>query len=543
MILAIALVAGLGLRVAGVAGKAKGGLDQDESVSYLVATCHLGDYARLVAAGEDPLGLWVPATEWKRFLRPSGKLCPDAISVDLARFDVHPPLYFWLLHGWVLIFGVSVVSGLLLNILLAVFAGAALFALTRRATGQALPGALATFVWAVSPAVVPFSLEARQYTLFTLVTVLFAWQALRVAEKPQAARARDYGLLAAATTAGALTHYHFAFVAMGVAVLLALYIGRERPRPLFVALTSIVAGYVAMAVLHPGFTGSMSRLSRWKTRASDDLSRRIFRAVDIFDDHRGLTTLDFFLAALFVGGAAWLIVCARRARRSEASTEATREMRAGAAAAFVFLWISGAVTLVFLSFRSPPWATGPKYLASAWPFAAVVGVLVLRRVPKFGTLAAVALGFILLVSTVTRMSQGFARPESLPGQGDLLRSVPALSHARQVVIASVHSSELPRTTWALQDRTQVYTAPEQHLERCNGWRDELNPGALLVGFKGRARSDRRLVSPTLRRLLASVQTGDLVPVELARGKKRIVYELRRRSAEKMAIRAGAGSRR
>ena len=528
LIVAIALVAGVGLRVAGVAGKAKAGLGPDESISYMVATCHVGDYTRVVAAGEGPVGLWVPAAEWKRFLRPSGEPCPLAISADLARFDVHPPLYFWLLHGWVLIFGASVVSGLLLNILLAVFAGAALFALTTQATGQSLTGALTTLVWAVSPAVVPFSLEARQYTLLAVVTVLFAWQAVRVADKPQPARARDYAGLAAASAAGALTHYHFAFVAVGVAVLLALYIGRQGLRPLFAALTSIVAGYVVMALLHPGFTTTMRRRGGVENPTGEDLGSRLSRAVDIFGDQPGLAPLDLFLTAFFVGGAAWLIAYVRRAQRSEASVEATREIRAGAAAAFIFLWVVGAVTLVFLSFRSPPWAIGPKYLQSAWPFAAVVGVLLLRRIPKFGTSAAVALGVLLLVSTAGRMSQGLARPETLPPQADPLRSLPALSHARQVVVASVHRSELPRTTWVLRDSTHVYASREEDLARSTGWLDEVNTGALLVGFKGRRPGRQRLVAPTRRRLLALVQAElDLVPVEVALGKRTAVYELRR----------------
>lgn len=141
----------------------------------------------------------------------------------------------------------------------------------------------------------------------------------------------------------------------------------------------------------------------------------------------------------------------------------------GAAAAFIFLWVAGAVTLAFLTFRSPPWAIGPKYLASAWPFAAVVGVLVLRRIPKIGTSAAIALGVLLLVSTAARMSQGLARPESLPPYGDPLR--PALSHAHQVVVASVHRSELPRTVWALGDGAQVYAASEESLERSHRWLD------------------------------------------------------------------------
>ena len=45
------------------------------------------------------------------------------IGDDLARYDNHPPLYFWLLHVWIALFGLNLHSGVLLNIGIALVTG------------------------------------------------------------------------------------------------------------------------------------------------------------------------------------------------------------------------------------------------------------------------------------------------------------------------------------------------------------------------------------------------------------------------------------
>ncbi len=110
-----------------------------------------------------------------------------AIAPEL---DIHPPIYFWLLHGWNQLFGL--VAGVapaqlaLVSRLLSVFAGVAgaalLFPLGRRAGGN-LAGLLALVVGACSPFWLAESQEARMYTVgFALLTAaavafLSAWRA------------------------------------------------------------------------------------------------------------------------------------------------------------------------------------------------------------------------------------------------------------------------------------------------------------------------------------------------------------------------------
>ena len=97
----------------------KRSLTGEESISYLAAACHQGDYARLAVTAQPPVGRWVAAAEWKVLLRPDRALCLGELARDLAREDIHPPLYFWLLHAWALLFGVGLWTGPSLNIAIA----------------------------------------------------------------------------------------------------------------------------------------------------------------------------------------------------------------------------------------------------------------------------------------------------------------------------------------------------------------------------------------------------------------------------------------
>ena len=88
------------------------------------------------------------------------------IAHDSAH-DIHPPLYYWLLHGWTGLLGTSEIALRSLSAAL----GLALVWLTylvgRRLHGQAT-GLLAAFLAAVNPFQVYYSQEARMYTLLAV---------------------------------------------------------------------------------------------------------------------------------------------------------------------------------------------------------------------------------------------------------------------------------------------------------------------------------------------------------------------------------------
>jgi len=92
----------------------------DEAISYLAATGNQAAFQEVFDQKTFPYGEWASTADWQKFLQPRGHLIFKKIQTDLGIYDVHPPLYFWLLHLWVLVVGVHNWAGESLNILLGV---------------------------------------------------------------------------------------------------------------------------------------------------------------------------------------------------------------------------------------------------------------------------------------------------------------------------------------------------------------------------------------------------------------------------------------
>jgi mannosyltransferase len=156
----------------------------------------------------------------------------EALSVNIAKAplgdiagllerDGHPPLYYWMLHGWIELFGDGPVAVRSLSAVFGLIAIGLVFVLGRRLGGPAL-GLVAAAVLAVSPYGVRYSSEARMYEL-VVVFVLVGWLLLDVALR-RTPRAAAPALAGLAVVSGALllTHYWAAFLLAAVVAGLAL---------------------------------------------------------------------------------------------------------------------------------------------------------------------------------------------------------------------------------------------------------------------------------------------------------------------------------
>lgn len=139
---------------------------------------------------------------------------------EIARrtaFDIHPPLYYWLLKGWTAVFGASETG---LRSLSAVL-GIALVYLVGR-LGQRFfnrrVGLIAAFIAALSPLQVYYSQEARMYILLALLCTASVLAALVIFENffiHKKNRAAQVAYLLAAT-AGLYTHYAYPLILLAV---------------------------------------------------------------------------------------------------------------------------------------------------------------------------------------------------------------------------------------------------------------------------------------------------------------------------------------
>ena len=138
----------------------------------------------LIAIG---LGLTLLLATGLRFYRLAGQSLwsDEGNSLALAQtslgeiasrtaLDIHPPLYYWLLHGWMRIFGESEIAVRSLSAVAGVLLVAVVYRLGTQLSDRRV-GLLAAFITAVSPFQIYYAQEARMYALLALLAALTVW--------------------------------------------------------------------------------------------------------------------------------------------------------------------------------------------------------------------------------------------------------------------------------------------------------------------------------------------------------------------------------
>jgi hypothetical protein len=121
---------------------------------------------------------------------------PVARMADLTAADIHPPLYYLLLHGWFTLLADSgPVTARLLSVLLGVLALPAAAALLRRLLpNQPTAHALALILLAVSPWQTYYSQEVRMYglaLLLTLIATILFWDLISAVKEDKSEGGRS----------------------------------------------------------------------------------------------------------------------------------------------------------------------------------------------------------------------------------------------------------------------------------------------------------------------------------------------------------------
>ena len=125
-----------------------------------------------------------------------------------AAADIHPPLYYWSLSGWVRMHGTSETAVRSLSALLGVVLVALTYALGWQVAGRWL-GFFAAFLGAISPFQVYYSQEARMYIL---VAVLAAGAVLALVRYVRGGSRPVLVVLILLEAAGIYTHYSFVLI-------------------------------------------------------------------------------------------------------------------------------------------------------------------------------------------------------------------------------------------------------------------------------------------------------------------------------------------
>jgi mannosyltransferase len=211
------------------------------------------------------VGLAIAAGLVLRFWTRSGLWLDEALTVNIARLPLHaipdalkhdgaPPLYYYLLHFWMVVFGqsnsaVRALSGLFAVLTLPVgwFCG-------RRLGGRAVAWTMVVLL-ATAPFAVYYATESRMYALVILLTGCGFLALGRAVDKP-----RPGNLIAVAVVTAALlyTQYWSVYLVALVGIWLVVSVWRSRRRGQpgdapWAALFAVAAGVVLFAPWAPTF--------------------------------------------------------------------------------------------------------------------------------------------------------------------------------------------------------------------------------------------------------------------------------------------------
>ncbi|MES2560590.1 MAG: glycosyltransferase family 39 protein [Bacteroidota bacterium] len=351
----------------------------DETISYLCAT---GNQENFNSVAAQTLEEAVNTTTWTNLLSINEPYCFQRIANELSLSDLHPPLYFWLLHVYLLKFGYSLSAGVLLNIVLHLLSLVALFSLTRKLSFTPVAAATICILWALSPAALSVDFYARQYALLGLIHLVYAGSFLSWMQQPTKT---NILLLVVCSTLGFLTHYSFVYTAGGY-FMFALFHYKKIGLSHIVALatTYIVAGLL-LSLLHPHFAHQF-QLQQQRAQSFEAI-KLIARAGKTV-----LTFCNFFVPVLLLKqllvsipsklllvlaglSSAALALCGwmmRNRIRNLLLFIRSYTLQTISFPAFIACWISLVTIIPYLLFITPFHSMGAQYLVCLYPFMAIL---------------------------------------------------------------------------------------------------------------------------------------------------------------------------
>jgi 4-amino-4-deoxy-L-arabinose transferase-like glycosyltransferase len=232
----------------------------DEVFSLAMATGHSLEHPANVA---DPAqgdyyesATPVPAHQWTAYMRHQSPLeSPRQVVRAVMLSDTSPPLYYLGLWAWTLIFGVSDASARGFSIFWATASVPLLWMLAQR-IGGTRSSLIAVLLFAVAPAAIFYSTEARMYSMLWFFTLATAELTVRLQEKGPRWTFVLLWILCAA--AGLLTHYFFIFPLAAFGLWLMIRPARM-PR-----LISVSAAIVVGLLVMPWMIHVRQSLSAWR---------------------------------------------------------------------------------------------------------------------------------------------------------------------------------------------------------------------------------------------------------------------------------------
>jgi mannosyltransferase len=270
-----------------------------------------------------------------------------------AAGDIHPPLYYYLLHVWRGIFGSSESALRSLSAVLGVLLIGLTFLIGRKAFSAGV-GLLAAFVAAINPFQIYYSQEARMYMLLAVIGAAATWTLLRLLVGWKNERlaaggwrlALDHVVLAVLYAAGLYTHYAFPFIIVTHFLIVSMWllVLRQPIKRFILWIGTVVA---AGLLFLPWLPIAIRQITTWpSSRVTVDGGQMLLDTLRLYVAGPTLPTAEATLAilvcGLFILIGLWNPIGFDE-RRAEAHDALPYSIRLGS----IVLWWLVPITLIF----------------------------------------------------------------------------------------------------------------------------------------------------------------------------------------------------
>jgi hypothetical protein len=360
------LVLAFGIRVYGIF-VAKNWFSHDESITYLAAAGKQEEFKYNYQYGQQI----VPVSAYKDYykLRHIGDL--KNISRGMALTDNHPPLYWWLLHFTVALFGVHTWTGLILNLIFSCLLAFMTFKLALAASANKTLALIAACIFFISPTVNQIDYEARQYQVFALLAITFLYLNLKVHFNEVINIGKHYTLIFLVTVLGLLSHYYFGIVVFGAMILFLLKNGITKYT--FIYFSVLLASLLAFFVLFPEFflfiKGASENFGEFKEPGVSTLQKMylmIVYSAEFFGYHK----VGQVLFVLFSLTLAFSIFKKMRVKWNYFLLRSNLQSKKWYIF-YMLMWMVLFTTLFFLMQLTPAQAIGEQYYSYIWPLLSI----------------------------------------------------------------------------------------------------------------------------------------------------------------------------
>lgn len=370
LILVLLLAYGLAVRIHALLAW-KVALSADESVSYMCAAATAGIWETTI---QDLVDRPIRMADIQRFYDRPEEFQFRTVSLDMARYDVHPPLYFWSLHIIHVCWGTSVATGAWLNVIFGLGVLLLLYRLTRELGGSVTIALAAAVVWYLSPAAVQIDLEARPYQLLALLSIA----SFQLGQHLIAGhgRAGTWTAFTAVNSLGLLTHLYFPFLLLSGLTLMIRVHGLRRRAWLYAG--SLVTSFTGMLVFYPEFIefvttyGQRPRDVPEPVLYTERLKGVAYTSMQYFTEAH---VPRYVFLALCIGFGAWFILKRGFQRPFDKASSRSHLL-------VTLAWWAGFTIVFFISGISPAQAVGEQYFAYIWPLLSIACILLVDDVLK-----------------------------------------------------------------------------------------------------------------------------------------------------------------